>query len=641
MWPNMTAVIWDVWEHIKSLKPAFLSRNPHFNFSTVHCKLRLNSASSFTLIVIEDFYIIGMSILCSLCLFIKGGIPYIDALFFASGAATQSGLNTIDINLLNTWQQVAIYITATMCNPVTINTFVVFLRLYWFEKRFQHVVKETMRNRRSFAKSFTKSKDDPDLDRVERGVRGRNINVMYDTTRTNGLTNDGHMKKEPIDGLNEEVEVKDMANREKGGSSLDESNETRREQSYDSGGEPLKPTQTPPQPQVQFSPQVKRSNGLSDRTLSAPFQRSQEDHIRILQRQRNQESNDEPRLRIPGPRDADAGISPHAVLDSEVLSHTLSQDSRGSQHVEMGTLNDDARFEDNHSPTDTRGRRNITIQEPAPRPRTPPTVHLAENGLAAKNVLSILTFRGRSTEKKHVDINLNAPDRKKSSTWNSLKNVLSTSKDDNEIPYLSWQPTIGRNSIFIDLTEEQREELGGIEYRSLKTLAVLLTAYNVGFGIIGVIGLVPWILTSDTWGPVVDADSQGRVWWGFFTSMSAFTDLGFTLTPDSMISFEYAVWPLLLMSFLIVIGNTGFPVMLRFIIWATARWIPASSSLYEELRFLLDHPRRCFTLLFPSKANWILFWILVGLNGLDLIFFLVLDVCCFSSTLTSNSLISF
>ena len=30
-------------------------------------------------------------------------------------------------------------------------------------------------------------------------------------------------------------------------------------------------------------------------------------------------------------------------------------------------------------------------------------------------------------------------------------------------PYLSWEPTIGRNSAFPDLTEEQREELGGIE----------------------------------------------------------------------------------------------------------------------------------------------------------------------------------
>ena len=93
-----------------------------------------------------------------------------------------------------------------------------------------------------------------------------------------------------------------------------------------------------------------------------------------------------------------------------------------------------------------------------------------------------------------------------------------------------------------------------------------------------------------------------------------------------MFSFQQAVLPLLLGSFLIIIGNTGFPCMLRFIIWAFERLVPRNSGVWEEFKFLLDHPRRCFTLLFPSSATWWLFWILVILNGLDLLFFIVLDV---------------
>lgn len=108
--------------------------------------------------------------------------------------------------------------------------------------------------------------------------------------------------------------------------------------------------------------------------------------------------------------------------------------------------------------------------------------------------------------------------------------------------------------------------------------------------------------------------------------MSLFNDLGFTLTPDSMISFQSAIFVMLLGSFLIVIGNTGFPCMLRFVIWATVKVVPSGSALYEELRFLLDHPRRCFTLLFPKQATWWLFWILVILNSIDTIFFIILDV---------------
>jgi len=93
-----------------------------------------------------------------------------------------------------------------------------------------------------------------------------------------------------------------------------------------------------------------------------------------------------------------------------------------------------------------------------------------------------------------------------------------------------------------------------------------------------------------------------------------------------MLSFQYAVLPMLLMTFLIIIGNTGFPCMLRFVIWMVSICVPKGSAVYEELRFLLDHPRRCFTLLFPAKATWWLFWVLVTLNGIDLIFFIILDV---------------
>jgi hypothetical protein len=42
----------------------------------------------------------------SLLIFAGKDISYVDALFFSTGAATQSGLNPIDVNLLNTWQQV-------------------------------------------------------------------------------------------------------------------------------------------------------------------------------------------------------------------------------------------------------------------------------------------------------------------------------------------------------------------------------------------------------------------------------------------------------------------------------------------------------------------------------------------------------
>ncbi len=44
------------------------------------------------------------------------------------------------------------------------------------------------------------------------------------------------------------------------------------------------------------------------------------------------------------------------------------------------------------------------------------------------------------------------------------------------------------------------------------------------------------------------------------------------------------------------------------------------------LRFLLDHPRRCYTNLFPSRHTWWLLTTLIALNGIDWIAFEVLNI---------------
>lgn len=103
------------------------------------------------------------------------------------------------------------------------------------------------------------------------------------------------------------------------------------------------------------------------------------------------------------------------------------------------------------------------------------------------------------------------------------------------MPYLSYKPTIGRNSKFLDLTEEQREELGGIEYRSLKVLSKIVvgelillrsefwghwvliiskSAYYVLFHIFGVVCLVGWIHNaSRQYKDYLESIGQDKTWW--------------------------------------------------------------------------------------------------------------------------------
>jgi potassium uptake Trk family protein len=556
-----------------------------------------------------------MSILASVVIYgtAAGELSYINALFFAVGANTQAGLNPVDVNNLNTCQQVIILLCSMVSNPITINSFVVFLRLFWFEKKFQNIVREARNRRTTISKS--KSTAQPEQTRPQNGVNGRHITVMHNGNRTR-MTNDGIVL-------------------ENGDKPSDDSNSGVSPDGTPPGQDSAPAVADSPGPGIRFAGTVKRSDGIEDDQLKYPRKRTQEEHIAILERQRN--NNNDEVLRIPGPMDVERGLRPSRIEeDSDEQDPPLSPGARVSSAGDADRL---AR------------PKGITIQEPAAKePKHNSTMDdINDDARAFINVLTPFRLRkprflNKGDDKVHHDRDAPFSRIRRRQTLDTIRNALTRDKDQDEAPYLSWQPTLGRNSQFHDLTEDQREELGGIEYRSLKTLSLILTMYFWGFWILAIICLTPWILNS-SYGSIVDNAGMSRAWWGIFTGNSAFTDLGFTLTPDSMNSFNTAVFPLLLMSFFIVIGNTGFPVMLRFIIWVTNLWVPRHSGLWEELRFLLDHPRRCFTLLFPAAATWWLFWLLVILNGIDLIFFIILDVstipgppCLMRGTQTNLSL---
>ncbi|KAI1106272.1 potassium transport protein TRK1/TRK2 [Jackrogersella minutella] len=595
----MNRAIKFVWEFIQTLRPSFLSRNPHFNFITAHY-----------------FWIIGWTIIGSVLLFAsgRGQLAYIDSLFFASGANTQAGLNTVDVNTLNTFQQLVIYFLAMMSNPISIHSSVVFLRLYWFEKRFQHVVREARTRRVSIAKSLSKSK--PANSDVEKGVNGRNITVMHNTAKASRMTNDGILLDNyTIEGASKHDTPSHSSHPQ------DDSDQ----EEMDPIDEDLHP-QRLSTPQIKFSDQVKRSDTLDsddDDEILLPSKRSDAEHIAIVERQRKA---DKSVLRIPNPRDADKGALPEELDEESADGPDPSSRRRRESSVE-GPRRPTSPFRLENRPD---RQPTITIEEPVRRRRDEPDLpeHIAEDVEAAAHTLDALKARKPRKEGEklhHTDTAASSSAR--ANPLHRLKSVLTQGKDEDPMPYLSWQPTLGRNSEFLGLSEEQREELGGIEYRSLKTLALVLTIYFFGYTIFGMITLVPWIVNdNDYYGQIIDAAGQSRVWWGFFTANSAFMDLGMTLTPDSMNSFNTAIFPLLIMSFLVILGNTGFPIMLRFMIWLFSFLAPRGSGLWEELRFLLDHPRRCFTLLFPSNATWWLFFILVVLNGVDLILFIILDL---------------
>lgn len=570
---------------------------------------------------------------------------YIDALFFAAGAATQSGLNTLNVNDLKLYQQIVIMLVGCIANPVFINTVVVFIRLHWFEKRFQGIVKEVNKIRRSRTISRTRSqarsqaREDNTPD-VEQGVRGRRITVLHETTTPNGMSNPAMTTK--LNGHAPEGVIAEASGSSSNESAITSSEEppshTDESTSHDdhpstyedhlSSHEDESSSHEPDQQPAPFHRDIVFADELAQRddpSTGVPIERrrrrmSAEHHIALVEKQR---SKDHGTLRIPGPRDFERGDVPHQIdSDEEDDDNAVTQASR-PQSRKRSRRNSEASAPTELNADDHPMRKGIAFDVPDRPERSKGSRNTNEQPSTRFNPLR--PFSGLKRTATSTSLTKSLQSLRDAAPTISLSK--SQERDMGELmPYLSWQPTIKRNSAFVDLTEEQREELGGIEYRSLKTLAIILVFYYAGIHVLGAIVMIPWIELSRTYGGIPGESAQNDVWWGIFTPASMFNDLGFTLTPDSMISFNTAILPLLFGSWLIIVGNTGFPCFLRFVIWLFHKCVPRESAIWEELRFLLDHPRRCFTLLFPSRATWWLFWLLVLLNGTDLVLFIILDL---------------
>ena len=89
-------------------------------------------------------------------------------------------------------------------------------------------------------------------------------------------------------------------------------------------------------------------------------------------------------------------------------------------------------------------------------------------------------------------------------------------KIDEEQDHLTWfslmsSEFVGRNSQFKGLTLAEREHLGGVEYRALCFLAVLVPAYFISWQLLGCIGLGAYVAYNRTDATVVNAENPWYV----------------------------------------------------------------------------------------------------------------------------------
>ncbi|KAL2205676.1 hypothetical protein CC79DRAFT_1311159 [Sarocladium strictum] len=438
-----------------------------------------------------------------------GNLAAIDTLFFGCSGSTESGLNTVDVKDLATYQQVYLYVIPSITNLMFINIIVVVVRLYWFRKQLRNtadVLGETNFGRdleQSLARKVDEDNEESDLHApVAHPMRQTLTAQPRSTTITFSDATDRNGSDRPAA-------------------------ESHSQQSPEGTGLPYSQHSTAPE---DSAPQLPRHSTGEERIRNL-----NEDTILPLQKS----FTDEPRSRSFQSR----GTARHAARSLERAATSA-----------------------------------FVLGKPASRHR---------------------------------------------STSPSKQRGVKTS----DLPQLSRQVTIGRNSNFYNLTEEDRERLGGLEYRALRLLLKLVAGYLTGLHVFGAICLLPWIHNAASkYTDWLSESGVGESWWAFYSAQTMVNNLGFTLTPDSMATFKDATWPVLVMTFLAFAGNTCYPVFLRLVIWIASLVVPRTSKTRESLQFLLDHPRRCYTLLFPSRPTWILFGIVFLLNFIDVILIITLDL---------------
>lgn len=194
--------------------------------------------------------------------------------------------------------------------------------------------------------------------------------------------------------------------------------------------------------------------------------------------------------------------------------------------------------------------------------------------------------------------------------------------------YVSFKPRLDSKGRFLELSEQDRMELGGVEYRALQILLLILVAYQVFWYAIGILFLVPHAYRSDTKRTLNESQPGGLNpgWWAFYSVATEFANGGLNVLNANFIPFSGNAYALIVAGVLAFAGQTQFPTFLRMLIWTMKKVTPKGSRFRNTLEFLLQHPRRCFIYLFPSRETWYLFVIQVVIDVTAWLCFEILNI---------------
>ncbi|KAF8161298.1 cation transport protein-domain-containing protein [Crassisporium funariophilum] len=569
-------------------------------------------------------------------------ISYIDSLFNCVSAMTVCGLATVNLSSLTGWQQTILFIQMCMGNPVVVSWVMVFIRRYFFARKFQYILEAAAAKKAARLLARETKEGKPWPNRIAALVTGRNMDVVGEDdledemqkdkgsgtrkVRTSMIRrmDDAPMLVNPSGWVSEgrPPSIRKMTflsprlennkrslsvttsstqdplphNPVRRSASVDLSNTSSRRRRLSDPGHPSRPTSPISTPMHRFETVAEATPSPSGSPKR--FARAQTVEFAPAPRRRG-------RMSAVGP----IREEPQSMLSPELRSIRSRRPSIGAPN----SVHTNATGHTHHS--------HKSLDQ----------LHQRRKNRGFGGFPMPYTIIGELFSKLFPNMGRKLTRTVTIPVTTSLNPIPGNKKEPGVIyaPYLSFETTVGPNSAFNDLTREQREELGGAEYRGLNILLWIVPAYHFCVQLIAFVVIAPYI-SRKRWKSNFEVPQQLRnlhvVWFAAFQVVSAYTNTGTSLVDQSMLPFQKAYPMITVMIILILAGNTCFPIFLRFTIWFIAQVVPQSSRTHETLRFLLDHPRRCFIYLFPSHQTWFLLTIVVSLTAIDWFFFLILDI---------------
>lgn len=530
-------------------------------------------------------------------------ISYIDALFNSVSAMTVCGLATVDLSSMTGWQQVILFIQMSLGSPVAVSWFMVYLRRHYFAKKFEHLV----------TAAAGKATHSPHIKKPATSWPKR-LAVLFrlttlaadsksdDSSDGKGPHQDSYAPKRlRVDMIRRMADAPVPVNPSgwiSGGivpatRSSNVSPPENRRLSFAEADPNIRNTQM-----KSPSPSAPVQSSSKSRRLSDPGERTQPSAGPL----HRFETIAAPSQHLHSTQTIEFAPTPARVRQERwpALSAGIRTDARSfrpSMNLTMG---------DRHT---IRSLKNSGFGGfPMPHEILQSLFHLFFPGIRRQITKTVTIPRTTTITSLHG------------------KNIMSGAKP---VSYVSFDAVVGRNSTFPLLTNEQLEELGGVEYRALNALLWIVAGYHLSVQIIAYVIVAPYMNIpkwQDNFVPPALHRSVPPPWFSLFQTVSAYTNTGMSLVDTSMVPFRTAYPMIIVLIYLVLAGNTCFPIFLRFWIWILAKLVPERSRASETLHFLLDHPRRCFIYLFPSHQTWFLLTIVITLNLTDWFSFLVLDI---------------